>query len=155
MPDFLSGLFERTLKAVRFGIFQASDQLALALDGLCRAPEVYPRYEMTAPLAASSSQTKPSGPLTPQPLPRLRLLRPPRSRAATAAQRIATFPPSPAGPPHGTHPRNLAPSAGEQRTPVVHRPAPQAVREVKVAPEEHTPEPTHKERKVPSEPSRF
>jgi hypothetical protein len=38
MPDYLS-IFERTLKAVRFGIFQASDNLAYLLDGFCRAPE--------------------------------------------------------------------------------------------------------------------
>lgn len=48
MPDYLS-MVERGLKAVRHGIFQASDKLAETLDGLCRAPEVYPRYEMTAP----------------------------------------------------------------------------------------------------------
>jgi hypothetical protein len=50
MTDWLS-VMERGLKAVRFGIFQASDNISLLLDGFCRAPdpEVYPRYEMTAP----------------------------------------------------------------------------------------------------------
>jgi hypothetical protein len=38
MTDWLS-VVERGLKAVRYGFFNASDQLALALDGLCRAPE--------------------------------------------------------------------------------------------------------------------
>jgi hypothetical protein len=43
MPDFLS-MVERGLKAVRFGIFQASDNLAMLLDGLCRAPEEPQEY---------------------------------------------------------------------------------------------------------------
>jgi hypothetical protein len=38
VPDLLS-LVERGLKAVRFGIFQANDNLAYLLEGLCCAPE--------------------------------------------------------------------------------------------------------------------
>jgi hypothetical protein len=37
MPDFLS-MVERSLKAVRYGIFSVNDQIALALDGFCHTP---------------------------------------------------------------------------------------------------------------------
>jgi hypothetical protein len=39
MPDVLS-IVERGLKAVRYGFFCVNDQIALCLDGFCRAPAV-------------------------------------------------------------------------------------------------------------------
>jgi hypothetical protein len=70
--------FEKAAKAVRGGILAASDNLAFLVSDACRTPD-----------SAAGSPRIP-----------LRLLRPPRSRAATAPREIAPFPRCPRGAPN-------------------------------------------------------
>jgi hypothetical protein len=115
MPDFLS-IMERTLKAVRYGIFQASDQLALALDGLCRAPE-----EQDASYTYCGAQCpdwdtevtclKPRGhmfshqcyetfwPLDSAASPQVAVVAPSPKQGSDSGPADSDIPPSPAGPP--------------------------------------------------------